>query len=337
MRVKDSKVWQSSSNSINSINSINSRGYSSSSNSKTKEEIIEEAVWEIVAVKKDLKELKDEKLKPENIYTNFNEDKVEIKKNEKRKSGIYMFVNIKDGDKYIGKTIHIASRMNKYWNFSINEKRTIIGALREHGEENFALLIVEYIDLSDWVAGLAKLMLREEYYINKLNPKYNMIKAGHGISVVTVEARNNMSRSHSKGVVYIYNIEKELEIISPSRFALSNKINCSHTTITNFMEKGTIFKGKWYLSWSLFNIVDIPKRGDWSSESSLKLLELMRNENRTIASTAVFVYNLDGILENKFRSIRETGRVLKMSKNTVKRYAESNLPYKDKIFSFTEK
>jgi group I intron endonuclease len=59
----------------------------------------------------------------------------------------------------------------------------------------------------------------------------------------TEETKIKMSKSQSKGVIYIYNIGKELEMISPSRGALSKQINCSSDTITRHMEKGTLFRG----------------------------------------------------------------------------------------------
>jgi hypothetical protein len=68
----------------------------------------------------------------------------------------------------------------------------------------------------------------------------------------------------------------------------------------------------------------------------LELFEEMKNEYRT-NSKAVFVYDLDGILKYKFKSLGETGKVLQIDKRTIKKHAESNEPFRDQIFSFTEK
>jgi hypothetical protein len=66
-----------------------------------------------VAAKKDL-DLKEEEVLPEKIYINFEYNKLEIKKNERRVCGVYMFVNLNNGHKYIGKSQNLAIRMNYY-------------------------------------------------------------------------------------------------------------------------------------------------------------------------------------------------------------------------------
>ena len=48
----------------------------------------------------------------------------------------------------------------------------IIQALLKYGQENFAVLIVEYVDIKD-------LSVRETYYITHLLPNYNVFKQGY--------------------------------------------------------------------------------------------------------------------------------------------------------------
>ena len=48
----------------------------------------------------------------------------------------------------------------------------IVQALLKYGQENFALLIVEYVDIEN-------LSVRETYYITHLLPYYNVLKQGY--------------------------------------------------------------------------------------------------------------------------------------------------------------
>lgn len=48
----------------------------------------------------------------------------------------------------------------------------ITQALLKYGQENFAVLIVEYVDIEN-------LSVRETYYITHLLPYYNVLKQGY--------------------------------------------------------------------------------------------------------------------------------------------------------------
>lgn len=48
----------------------------------------------------------------------------------------------------------------------------IVKALLKYGQDNFAVLIVEYVDVKN-------LTLRETHYITKFLPYYNVLKQGY--------------------------------------------------------------------------------------------------------------------------------------------------------------
>jgi len=96
----------------------------------------------------------------------------EILKENKGKSGINLLTNKLINDIYIGQSIDISKRFRNYFNFSyIKSKNSFIisRALIKYGYSNFSVTILEYCDKSD-------LIIREQYYFNKLNPQYNILK-----------------------------------------------------------------------------------------------------------------------------------------------------------------
>ena len=95
-----------------------------------------------------------------------------ILEENKGKSGIYMLTKKLTNDIYIGQSIDISKRFINYFNLSyIKSKNSFIisRALIKYGYSNFSVTILEYCDKSD-------LNLREQYYFDKLNPQYNILK-----------------------------------------------------------------------------------------------------------------------------------------------------------------
>lgn len=80
----------------------------------------------------------------------------------------------------------MAKRFIKYYNLSYLKNRetlVISRALIKYGYSNFSLAILEYCDIAD-------LMEKEQYYLDKLDPRYNTLKiagssSGHNFSKKT--------------------------------------------------------------------------------------------------------------------------------------------------------
>ena len=82
-----------------------------------------------------------------------------------------------NGNIYIGSSVNLAVRMNNYLSTTFlknrkNSNMPIIKALLKYGQENFAVLIVEYVKIEN-------LSARETYYITHLLPYYNVLKQGY--------------------------------------------------------------------------------------------------------------------------------------------------------------
>lgn len=112
----------------------------------------------------------------DNIPAKFYDDAYSMKKTileeNKGKSGIFMLTNQLTGDIYVGQSTDISKRFKNYFNISyLNSKPGYIinRALLKYGYSEFSLTILEYCDISD-------LTIREQYYFDKLEPQYNILK-----------------------------------------------------------------------------------------------------------------------------------------------------------------
>jgi hypothetical protein len=106
-----------------------------------------------------------EEIKPIKVYKNFKKEKSQLKIDQKDKIGIYCLVNLISGNIYIGSSVNIGQRMTNYLNNTFlktnkNKNMPIIQALLKYGQENFALLVVEYVYIEN-------LSVRETYYITQ--------------------------------------------------------------------------------------------------------------------------------------------------------------------------
>ena len=86
-----------------------------------------------------------------------------------------MWTNLKNNKKYVGSSSNLRARFYQHFNvkylISCSNMYFCI-ALLNHGYSNFRLEILEYCDIKD-------LALIENYYINLLEPEYNLLKIAY--------------------------------------------------------------------------------------------------------------------------------------------------------------
>ena len=87
----------------------------------------------------------------------------------------------------------LSKRFIKYFNLSYLKNRGVLvisRALIKYGYSNFTLEILEYCDI-------ANLTEREQYYLDKLNPRYNTLKiASSSLEyTLTEETKTKISKS----------------------------------------------------------------------------------------------------------------------------------------------
>ena len=310
-------------------------------------------------------------IKPIKIYNNFKEAKDQIKKDQKGKTGVYCLVNLINGHIYIGSSVNLAVRMSNYLNTTYlknrkNNNMPIIQALLKYGQENFAILIVEYVDIEN-------LSVRETFYITHFLPYYNVLKQGYSslgykhteatkkllselaqnkvhsektkslISKALVgennpfynkshsmDAKLRMIEANSAYPVYIYNSLNKLLVIFPSVKTLAKLINSNHATIVSYIKKKTLFRGEWYFSNLPFDLIDVPLISNWCSAKDL-ITEIIDNSH---IKKAIFVYNSNKEFIKKFKGVTHVQKELNINHVIIKKYALLNRPYKGYIFNY---
>jgi len=132
------------------------------------------------------------------IYIDIESNKKTILAENKGKPGIYMITNKLTKDFYIGQSKNLYNRFLNYFNpaYLKRSPNSRIGrAILKYGYSKFSLTILEYCDKAD-------LTTREQYYLDNLNPIYNILKTA-GVYAVdfthTEETKSHLSKS-LKGV-----------------------------------------------------------------------------------------------------------------------------------------
>jgi group I intron endonuclease len=241
--------------------------------------------------------------------------KKDIFKENKGKSGIYMLTNKLTNDIYIGQSIDISKRFRNYFNLSyINSKNSsfINKALIEYGYSNFSLTILEYSDKSD-------LIVREQYYFDKLNPQYNILKiAGSSLNFKhSEETKLKISRSLKN-----FYIKEKSTLIS--------RVSKEDTKIFMNLKDNKSFVGKTQSKDTINIIRQLGKIQ--SKEIKLKI--------STVRGNPVNIYeksSSEGFkLISSFVSARKAGKFLDISGSTVIKYMNSGEIFKER-YKFTPK
>jgi group I intron endonuclease len=104
-------------------------------------------------------------------YDDADVDKVKIFADNRNKSGVYRWINKKNGKTYVGSSINLSVRLYTYYSLASLAKsnRPIDRALLKYGFSNFSLEILEFCDTDN-------LLKREQYYMDYLNPNYNIVE-----------------------------------------------------------------------------------------------------------------------------------------------------------------
>jgi group I intron endonuclease len=127
------------------------------------------------------------------FYSDAQVQKLEILKENRGKSGIYMWKNKINGKFYIGSAKDIKRRLTSYYNVNYLVKHSsmyISRALLKQGYSVFSLYILEYCNEKD-------LIKREQYYFDVLKPCYNICTtAGSTLGKLHMEnAKEKISKS----------------------------------------------------------------------------------------------------------------------------------------------
>lgn len=113
--------------------------------------------------------------KPVMAYKNAGVDAERILLENKGKAGVYCWRNLLNQKCYIGSSTNLSRRLKTYFRISFLETQIktngsiIYRSLLKNGYSNFSLEILEYCSPENTT-------LREQYYMDLLNPEYNILK-----------------------------------------------------------------------------------------------------------------------------------------------------------------
>ena len=218
----------------------------------------------------------------------------------------------------MGQSIDLNKRFIIYFNISyLHNIGTLVisRALLKYGYSNFSLDILEYCDI-------ANLTEREQYYIDKLNPKYNTLKIA-GISL-DHKLREETKLKISKSLKGVYIKEKS---------ALYGRTHTEETkalmSSNNSNENNPLF-GKTH-SLETKELMRQKALGRKHSEETLLKMSTSRGY-------LVYIHekcDSEGFkLIGSFVSIRRAAKFLGISANTVRLYINSGEVFKDR-YKFT--
>lgn len=96
------------------------------------------------------------------IYINADSQKELIVNDNRKKAGVYRWVNKENGKTYVGSAVNLSRRLREYFDFNRISKgnMSINKALLKYGYSGFQLEILEYCEPSD-------VILREQFYIDR--------------------------------------------------------------------------------------------------------------------------------------------------------------------------
>jgi len=113
----------------------------------------------------------NDKILPVIIYDNADEKKLDILADNRKKIGVYRWINKTNLKTYVGSSTNIGVRMYTYYSLLSLAKsnRLIDRALLKYGFSNFTLEILEYCNEEN-------ILEREQYYMDLLKPEYNIVE-----------------------------------------------------------------------------------------------------------------------------------------------------------------
>lgn len=268
------------------------------------------------------------------VYENFYADRRIVYKDFKGdlNSYIYIIVNKLNGKIYVGSSRNIVNRAKNYIypaHLSFR-KRPISNAIIKYGMLNFALIILEQVDINHH-----HLEDRETYWIKHLKPNYNATKeaARNEGAIHSDDTKLAISINKSQGSIYIYNeFKQQLLAIAPSITSLAVLLGNKSITIAikRAIKEGLLFRSSWYLTHEPFNINDKPIIEVGTEDYKILIEEMIRQKH---IRKAIFVFK-DGEFICKHDGVMSVAKELKFSHNKIKDCIEKNTTYNGYRFSY---
>ncbi|RMZ69678.1 GIY-YIG endonuclease [Pyrenophora seminiperda CCB06] len=193
------------------------------------------------------------------VYNNLKEDRVNILKEQRDKSGVYCLINKINGHSYVGSSIKLDSRMRNYLNKAFLKKYVEAEFLTSRETFYIANIIPYYNVLKQGFSSLGYIHTEEtKKLLSELAKNRTHSDNTKGLIARAVTGENNpfYNKSHSieskiriieaKSAypVYVYNSFKELLVIFPSVTTLAKLIKSNHSTLVDSIKEQKLFRGE---------------------------------------------------------------------------------------------
>ena len=190
------------------------------------------------------------------VYENTLINKPNVLRENKNKSGIYIWVNKLNNESYVGSSVNLTKRFRRYYNINYLKGRLVIynsriyKALLKYTYSNFNLEILEYCNIES-------LKIREQYYIDLLKPEYNICKTagsmlGFKHSLKTLEKFKN--RNSTGHITIVINKENNSITRYGSVRSAAKGIGTSHTNLLRHVNKNSMVKDLYLVIRSKLNL-----------------------------------------------------------------------------------
>jgi group I intron endonuclease len=246
-------------------------------------------------------------LVPVRVYKNAEGDKEEVLKENRNKCGVYQWTNGISGKTYVGSSIDLGNRLKNYYSYKYitdpRQNMSIHKALLKYGYSNFKLGILEYCDPD-------KAIVREQYYIDLLEPAYNILKfAGSRLGLNHSSETKEKFRIHGSSL-------KNLEHLNTlnSRLREDPEWKANHLEALKKLHADPEWRIKTSERLKIFN-------------ESFK--GRARPEGAGKPAIQLLVCDLEAKTETLYPSVSEAAKALGISPKSISRYySENSKPYK---------
>lgn len=210
------------------------------------------------------------------VYDKPDEQKKQILLENKGKSGVYRWTNKITAKSYVGSASNLSKRLYFYYSQNLIRSEltrgnsAIYSAILKHGLQNFRLEVIEYCERADTIE-------REQYYIDLLQPEYNILKTAgsrlgskHSDETKVKIGASCLGKTHSEEARQLMSVAKKGKNKSEGTGSPSQKIevfdnitnltttyesileaartlNIRHSTISNYFARNQLkpFKGRY--------------------------------------------------------------------------------------------
>lgn len=278
---------------------------------------------------------------PVKTYKNITKEKHLIYLENKHKPGIYCWHNINNNKIYIGSASDLRYRLYNYLSISylkrytLNYNSLIYKAILKYGYNEFHLHILKYCEINELIKW-------EQYYLNILKPKYNILK----------KARSSLGFKHSdetrlKFIKYKYLIHSHTTIIlnkkdqciekySSIRDA-ATRLGTNYDRLISYIRQGKLYKDNYIiirfinLSKFSFDFEQIKNNKDLIKKSLNK--EIKNKTKRFL----IEVFDINKQKKENFSSIRKAAKFVNMHHAYITKCLNNKNYYKNKNFYISKK